>query len=80
MFSRMSTTTESSALCKVDKIFIFGLLDFIHYSTTTLELVDGSQMYVMIGSYRKKHLYIETAVQKDFSQKSIFAREITFEK
>ena len=27
-----------------------------------------------------KHLYIETAVQKDFSQKSIFAREITFEK
>ena len=27
-----------------------------------------------------KHLYIETALQKDFSQKSIFAREITFEK
>ena len=27
-----------------------------------------------------KHLYIETTVQKDFSQKSIFAREITFEK
>ena len=29
---------------------------------------------------RLKQLYIETAVQKDFSQKSIFAREITFEK
>ena len=29
---------------------------------------------------RLKHLYIETTVQKDFSQKSIFAREITFEK
>ena len=29
---------------------------------------------------RLKDLYIETAVQKDFSQKSIFAREITFEK
>ena len=27
-----------------------------------------------------KHLYIETTVQKDFSHKSIFAREITFEK
>ena len=27
-----------------------------------------------------KHLYIETTVQKDFSQKSIFSREITFEK
>ena len=56
MFSRMSTTTESSALCKVDKIFIFGQLDFIHYSTTTLELVDGSQMYVMIRSYRSIYL------------------------
>ena len=27
-----------------------------------------------------KHLYIETTVQKDFFQKSIFAREITFQK
>ena len=27
-----------------------------------------------------KHLYIETTVQKDFSHKSIFAREITYEK
>ena len=29
---------------------------------------------------RLKHLYIETTVQKDFSQKSIFGKEITFRK
>ena len=46
--------------------------------SSTLELVDESQKYVY--RVRLKHLYIETTVQKDFSQKSIFAREITFKK
>ena len=32
------------------------------------------------GQVILNHLCLETAVQKDFSQKSIFTREITFEK
>ena len=51
---------------------------FQKFEQWVLELVDESQKYVLIGSL--KHLYIETTVQKDFSQKSILVREITFEK